>query len=881
MNSSQVESNLQVIIENFSKEGFIFDLLLAYGLPKATITLLQKGRHNLSKKENQVILKKKLFFQEVENEDLHVVIDSLQKDEATMRHGPRFIIVTDYKTLLAVDTKTKGQLDIDIQDIAKHYDFFLPWAGIEKHKHKSENPADRKAAERMAKLYDGILADNNILGEERTHDLNVFLSRLLFCFFSEDTNIFEEGLFTSSVASHTQADGSDLHEYLEKLFVVLNTKEVERAHLPAHFQKFPYVNGGLFAKKHWIPRFSAKARKTIIECGELNWKEINPDIFGSMIQAVVHPGQRGSLGMHYTSVPNIMKVIEPLFLNELKEELAKSEGNEKKLMHLIERMSKMKFFDPACGSGNFLIITYKELRRLEMEIIEDMGTFSFSALHLSQFYGIEIDDFAHEIAKLSLYLAEHQMNTEFKSRFSQVKPTLPLKESGNIVCGNATRLDWEVVCPKKDGDEIYILGNPPYLGARMQDKEQKKDIAIVYSKYGESTKVDYIFSWFLKASEYIHDYKNLKYAFVSTNSICQGEQVALLWKHIFDKNLEIDFAHTSFKWENNAKGNAGVTVIIVGLRNINSKPKYLYIENSRKLVKNINPYLIDANNSYVFKRTKALSCFPKMEYGNMAIDGGNLILSTAEKDKLMEEFPNANIFIKKAIGAQEFIKGIERYCLWIPNEKLSLAESIYPIKKRIDDVKKFRLSSSDEGTHKIANRPHQFREMKESRNSIIVPTVTSERRDYLPIGFLTEKENIIAPNQAIYDAEPWIFGVISSKMHMIWVRAVAGRLKTDYRYSSALCYNTFPITLTVKQKEELTRHVYTILEEREKHSEKTMAQLYDPDKMPKDLKEAHHSLDLAVEQIYRSKPFTSDEERLEYLFGLYEKMVEEEKISKK
>ena len=385
MNSGQIEENVKAVVENLSKEEFVFELLLAYGLPKATITLLKKGKHNLSKKESQVILKKKLFFQEIQGADLHDTIDSLQKDPQTMRHAPRFIIVTDYTILLAVDTKTGGHLDIAIQDMAKHYDFFLPWAGIEKHKHKNENPADRKAAEKMAKLYDGILAENGITGDRnKTHDLNVFLSRLLFCFFAEDTNIFSQGLFTDSVASHTQVDGSDLNIYLGKLFLVLNTKEEDRSGLPEHFRKFPYVNGGLFKEHHWVPTFSAKSHRIIIECGELDWKQINPDIFGSMMQAVTHPGERASLGMHYTSVPNIMKVIEPLFLNDLREAFEKCGGNKKKLDELRIRMSKIKFFDPACGSGNFLIITYKELRRLEMEIIKEIGAFSFSDLQLVQ-----------------------------------------------------------------------------------------------------------------------------------------------------------------------------------------------------------------------------------------------------------------------------------------------------------------------------------------------------------------------------------------------------------------------------------------------------------------------------------------------------------------
>jgi hypothetical protein len=879
MNSGQIEENVKAVVENLSKEEFVFELLLAYGLPKATITLLKKGKHNLSKKEGQVILKKKLFFQEVQDKDLHETIDSLQKDTQTMRHEPRFIIVTDYETLLAVDTKTREHLDTSIRDISKRYDFFLPWAGIEKHKHKNENPADRKAAEKMAKLYDGILAENEIVGDSnKTHDLNVFLSRLLFCFFAEDTNIFSQGLFTDSVASHTRADGSDLDLYLEKLFAVLNTKEEDRSNLPEHFCKFPYVNGGLFKDHHWVPKFSAKSHRIIIECGELDWKQINPDIFGSMMQAVTHPGERSSLGMHYTSVPNIMKVIEPLFLNDFRAAFEKCRGNKKKLDELRIRMSKIKFFDPACGSGNFLIITYKELRRLEMEIIKEIGAFSFSDLQLSQFYGIEIDDFAHEIARLSLYLAEHQMNEEFKHEFGNVRPTLPLRESGNIVCGNATRMNWEEICPKNEGDEIYIFGNPPYLGFNLQDVNQRADMGRVFSSHSDYRRLDYICCWFFKGSQYIYD-ATARLAFVSTNSICQGEQVNLLWPYIFKEELEIGFAVLPFKWSNNAKSNAGVTVVIIGLRKKSEQAHYLYNSDQQKEVNSINAYLSSGSDIIVAKRGSPLSDIPEMLRGDMPIDGGNLILSKVEKDYLMNNYSDAKFFVREFVGADELLRGVIRWCLWISNESLEIALKIPLIKDRIEKVRQMRLLSKNKSTKELARTPHLFGQIRHvDIPSIVVPSTTSERREYIPLGFLEEKTIISNLAYSIPCHEPFLFGVLSSHMHMVWVRAVAGGLETRIRYTSGLCYNTYPIPpLTTKQKEDIARHVYEVLEEREKHPEKTMAQLYDPDKMPGGLLEAHHSLDLAIERLYRSKPFTSDEERLEYLFALYERMIAEEK----
>ena len=678
MNIDRLEENIQSLVTNLTPESFIYDLLLAYEQPKASITRLKKGDYNLSKKEKEVLWKKKLFFRNETESDLHILIDKLKNDSNIIKHHPRFIIVTDFHTLLSVDTKNKDSLDIPIIDLSKHYDFFLPWAGLEKSQLQSENPADIKAAERMGRLYDLILEDNPVKNESDRHALNNFLSRLLFCFFAEDTGIFNDGLFTNALASHTAQDGSDLQTYLQKLFVVLNSQK--RTKYPQFLQNFPYVNGGLFNKDHRVPTFSAKSRHIIIECGSLNWKAINPDIFGSMMQAVVHSDQRSSMGMHYTSVVNIMKVIKPLFLDDLYAELEQAGNNKKKLRKLLDRLCHLRIFDPACGSGNFLIIAYKELCKLEIEVLKRLHgkqkTFRFfSNIKLTQFYGIELDDFAHETAKLSMWLAEHQMNLSFKEVFGVTRPTLPLQDGGHIICGNATRLDWEEVCPKAKNHEIYILGNPPYLGARMQNKHQKADIKFVMQNYGKAKKIDYIVCWFIKATEYIKG-TEAKFAFVSTNSICQGEQVPLVWPYILSKQVEIYFAHTSFKWANNAKGSAGVTCIVVGLRNITENPKILYTNAHKTTVKNINPYLRNASDLYIVKRNKSLSNFPQMHYGNMAIDGGNLLLSCHEKTQLIKDYPDTVKIIKKVQGAQEFLKGIERWCLWIDNKNLSIAKSV-------------------------------------------------------------------------------------------------------------------------------------------------------------------------------------------------------------
>ncbi|UZD21153.1 class I SAM-dependent DNA methyltransferase [Algoriphagus halophytocola] len=907
MNIAQIESNLQNLIKSFSKETFIYDLLLAYALPKASITRLQKGNLNLSKTEGDISWKKKLRFQEEYSADLHLTISELAQ---SIKHEERFVIVTDYEVFLAIDTKTGEKLDIEIKDLPKHFDFFLPWAGMEKAQHRNENPADVKAAERMAKLFDEIKKDNPVKTEEDSHALNVFLTRLLFCFFAEDTHIFQDGQFTNAISSHTAVDGHDLRSYLESLFEVLNTASKDRKDLPAYLNAFPYVNGGLFKDSFQVPEFSRRSRQLIIDAGEMNWKDINPDIFGSMFQGVIDPDKRGSLGAHYTSVPNIMKVIEPLFLNELKEEFEKAKHNPKKLNELLYRLSKIKIFDPACGSGNFLIIAYKELRRLEIAIIHHLQELQkaasgfngkseqlsfipkaqlslaasfqvelFSRIQLSQFFGIEIDDFAHEIAQLSLWLAEHQMNVEFYREFGKTSPTLPLKEAGKIVCGNACRLDWEKVCPKKEGDEIYILGNPPYIGGRMQNAHQKKDLSIAYSGFGKAPKVDYISCWFLKSSVFISGV-NSKFAFVTTNSINQGEQVSMIWRHILGNSQEIFFAHKGFKWENNAKKNAAVIVSIIGVRNISNEPKYLIEGNLKSTASNISPYLVNAKNTFIEKRSTPISSLNRMEYGNMAIDGGFLILSPPEKKELVASYPQSDKIIRRIYGAQEYLNGVERYCLWIREEDLAESLKIPEVNKRVEQVREKRQNGNDDGVIELAKTPHQFREMKDAENfSLILPTVSSERREYIPIGFIEKGNVIIAPNQVIYDPNPFLLGLLCSKMHMTWMRTTAGRLKTDYRYSSSLVYNTFPFpSISDQRKQEITQCVFRILEERERHSEKTLAQLYDPDKMPEGLREAHRQNDLAIERCYRSRPFESDEERLEYLFKLYEKMIEEEKI---
>ena len=874
----QTEQELQAFKGTFSPDDIPYILLKAFGKTDADIRRYKSGKGIVAKFDG--LLVKGLFaYRSCSTILMDETLNAMKADASIAKAAPRILAVSDGSRILAYDPKEAETYENPLNKLWIDFQFFYPLAGIERYRGIEENPADVKAAEKMAKLHDEIRAYNDFSSNADLHELNLFMTRLLFCYFAEDTGIFADDLFTGSINNYTKEDGSDLSDYLATAFEVMDKQD--RTDIPTIFSQFPYVNGGLFSKRIRIPQMGRRARKLIIECGQLNWKDINPDIFGSMIQAVVSPSQRGTLGMHYTSVPNIMKVIQPLFLDELYEAYTEAQTNVKKLRQLLVRISKMKFFDPACGSGNFLIIAYKELRKLEIQVWKKLGELSggfelpFVNIQLTQFYGIEIDDFAHEVASLSLRLAEHQMNRKFTAEFANVDiPALPLGKSGNIVHGNACRVDWNVVCPHTKEEEVFIMGNPPYLGARLQDDGQKSDMEYVFDSIQGYNNLDYIASWFYKGAQYLNDSK-VRIAFVSTNSICQGEQVSLLWPHIL-KVAEIYFAYSWFKWSNNAKHNAGVTCTVIGLTaKENIKGRWLYTEKNKNEVEFINAYLSAGSSIIVNPMTKSLSGLPLMSFGNMANDGGALLLDCIEKDKIITNYPEANKLIRRIYGALEFIRGQEKYCLWITDEFKNTAYNIPEIAALIEQCYQARIGSKREATKKLAVTPYKFGEIRHQETSaIIVPSVSSEKRTYIPMGMMNSDEIIIAPNFAIYDAPMWLFGILTSLMHMAWVKTVGGRLKTDYRYSAQLCYNTFPFPkITEAKKQEIEEAAEEVLLVREDYPGKTLAELYDPDKMPDDLREAHHKLDLIVESCYQDKPFANDEERLECLFKLYEKMT--------
>ena len=867
----------------------IFDLLLAYGRSKGNITRLRNGSLNIAADpEREVAQKNIVYFREAEG-DLLQELEDLRVSPTAVKFSPRFLIVTDYTEAVVLDTKTMENRTFPLREIDQYFTFFLPWAGMEKAQYTAESHADVRAAEKMGQLFDELASANPGLLEDPSarHGLNVFFTRLLFCYFAEDTGIFTENQFTNAVGSHTLEDGSDTADFIKDLFASLD--EADPAKKPAHLASFPYVNGRLFRAdaQLTVPRFSRMARELLIELGRQIWLDINPDIFGSMFQAVITPGQRSNLGQHYTSVPNILKTIEPLFLDELKEEFDAAFDSPRKLERLLDRIARIKVFDPACGSGNFLVIAYKELRRLEHAILQrqqELGTndvlFNESRINIENFYGIEIDDFAVEVAILSMWIAKHQMNREFHEQFGIAIPLIPLKETGQVRAGNATRVDWNEVCPNNGTDEIYLIGNPPYKGGKSQPPEMKADYPFVFGNRQYSKDLDYIALWFVKGSDYISG-SNAKLAFVSTSSVTQGEHVGLMFPFLEAASVEIGFGHTPFKWENNAKGNAGVTVVVIGLRGISSAPKYLYSDEIRQKVPTINGYLSAGPNVLITRRMKPLSRqLPTMSLGSVPKDDGQLILDRAEFHRTTSRWPEATRWLKKFVGASEFIQGRDRYCLWLDEKERASWDKLF--QQRVDRVQEFRLQSSSANTRARANNPHRFWHVAyKPTDSIIVPRVSSERREYIPMGYLGPDTVISDSANAVYDAEPWLFGLLTSRMHMVWTRAVGGKMKTDYRYSNTIVYNNFPVReLTAAEKQELTQLALRVLDVREYHCEKTLAELYDPDLMPANLREAHEAVDAFVDGLYSKRMYETDEERLSDLFAMYEDMIAAEEAAK-
>lgn len=917
MNAVEIEQAItDLASQPFDRVEFPYAFLQAFGNKETTLKRLRSGATNKSDLGG-VLQTSNIHLAVCEPGKVTETLAALKASPATARAKAKYVLATDGETLEAEELESGETVACDYPQFPDHFGFFLPLAGISTVKQIRENSFDIRATSRLNRLYVELLKDNPAWGTaERRHEMNHFMARLIFCFFAEDTDIFNgTGLFTNTLTQMSDRDSSNLHEVMGEIFRAMNTPIVQRAsaNLPRWADAFPYVNGGLFSGEPDVPRFSKIARSYLLHIGALDWKQINPDIFGSMIQAVADDEERGALGMHYTSVPNILKVLNPLFLDELRAKLEEAGDNPRMLLNLRKRLARIRVFDPACGSGNFLVIAYKQLREIENTLNERRGEPGRkSDIPLTNFRGIELRDFSAEVARLALIIAEYQCDVLYRGQKEALLEFLPLSNQNWITCGNALRLDWLGICPptgtsvklaaddlfetplmqaqidfENEGGETYICGNPPYKGSQTQTSEQKADLAAVFDPYGISPKqIDYVGGWFMKAAAFAQE-TNAESAFVSTNSICQGRIVPILWPAIFSLGSIIRFAHTSFKWANLASHNAGVMVAIVGLTTDARKKRLLYDlgrdgETSSREAENITPYLTVGESLVVEGRRESVSGLPSMSFGNMPVDGGHLLFPASDLASLGLRKQEEDVFIRRIYGSAEFIRGVVRKCLWITDENLSRALSIESIRSRIDGVQQMRLKSKDAGTKEMASRAHQFREMYcAKKHTLILPGVSSEGREYLPVGLIDNRSVVTNLAFALYDAPHWNLALIASRLHLVWIATVCGKLKTDFRYSNTLGWNTFPVpTLTEKNRTDLTRCAEDILLAREAHFPATIADLYDPETMPDNLRAAHERNDEVLERIYIGRRFKNDTERLEKLFELYTEMTANQKPRK-
>jgi hypothetical protein len=910
MNAVEIEEAISnLALQPFDLTEFPYSFLQAFGNKETTIKRLRSGASNKSDLGG-VLQTNNIHIAVVQPGEVTLTLAKLKASPATYRAKARFILATDGTDFEAEDIQTGETVACTYPDFPNHFGFFLPLAGITTIKQIRESSFDIRATSRLNRLYVELLKDNPDWGNaERSHDMNHFMARLIFCFFAEDTDIFGgTELFTGTIEQMSTRDSSNTHEVIGEIFRTMNTQFADHANanIPRWAAGFPYVNGGLFSGSVDVPRFSKIARSYLLHIGRLDWTKINPDIFGSMIQAVADDEERGALGMHYTSVPNILKVLNPLFLDDLRAQLEEAGDNSRILLNLRKRLAKIRVFDPACGSGNFLVIAYKQMREIENTINERRGERGRkSDIPLTNFRGIELRDFPAEIARLALIIAEYQCDLIYRGQKEALDEFLPLESHNWITCGNALRLDWLSICPptgsaikthaddlfdtplvqleidfENEGGETYICGNPPYRGSQQQTPEQKEDLTVTFNGISETTKVlDYVCGWFAKSAKYIKS-NNGRAAFVVTNSINQGRQVEFLWGSLFRFGLKIFFGHTSFTWSNLASHNAGVTVSIVGIaRDYGKQPEIFSITDGitvSRVVENINGYLIAGANVEVSAARGALFGMPEMLFGNMPNDGGLLLLSQNEAYTAINDHGVDSRFIRRFVGSHEFINGVQKNCIWVlPSEYGEAAENSF-LRARFEQVRLIRSASNRSATRQLSERPFSFGEVRQwgKESAIVVPRITSERRNFLPVGLVSQGAIISSQNFAIYDPPLWVFALLASKIHRTWIATVCGRTRTDFAYSNTLGWNTFPVpTFTDKNKTDLCRCAEDILLAREAHFPATIADLYDPNNMPADLREVHERNDEVLERIYIGRRFRNDTERLEKLFELYVKMI--------
>ena len=784
---------------------------------------------------------------------------------------PKYVLVSDFDRFKLYDLDGNTQHEFELKDFHKNIKLFGFIAGYQKKSFKDEDPVNIKAAELMGKLHD-LLEESGYEG----HVLEVFLVRLLFALFADDTGIFEKDTFKEFIEVRTNEDGSDLGAWLAQFFQVLNTPRDKRLkNLDEHLNVFPYVNGKLFEEPLPISSFNSRMREILLECGSLDW--------GKISQSVMNPEERRNLGAHYTSEKNILKLIKPLFLDELHKEFRKVKSNKNKLREFHQKLGSLKFLDPACGCGNFLIITYRELRLLELKVLKELygnqqviGIDQIMNVEVDQFYGIEYDEFPARIAEVAMWLIDHQMNLRVSEAFGLYYARLPLKKSATIVNGNALRINWEDLVSKNELS--YILGNPPFYGKQYQTMEQKEDMKLIFQGVKGAGVLDYVTAWYLKAAKLIQGSK-INVAYVSTNSIAQGEQTGILWNELFNKyGIKIHFAHRTFSWTNEAKGKAAVHVVIIGFAYFDIKQKSIWSYEDIKgepheiKVRNINPYLIESSDLVVLKRRKPICNVSDITFGNMPNDGGNFLLSSEEKEELLNIEPLAEQVIKPILSAHEFLNGKERFCIWLKDVNPTLIKSLPEVQNRIENVKKLRSSSSREATRKLAAFPTLFGEIRQPLYKyILIPRHSSEKRKYIPMGLFTNDVIVSDSCLAIDNATLYEFGTLHSAMHMSWVKYTCGRIKSDYRYSNEMVYNNFPWAKDPgeKNKKMVEERAQAVLKARAEFPDSSLADLYDPLTMPPRLVKAHQALDKAVDLCYRPQPFPNETARIEFLFELY------------
>jgi hypothetical protein len=897
--------------EHAEAKSFWDDFFNVFGIDRRRVATFEKSVKKLNDKQGFI----DLFWSGtllIEHKSKGKDLDKAYDQALGYFHGlkerelPRYVLVSDFEQFRLFDLDESTKHEFTIHEFVNNIHLFGFIAGYEQRNYKDEDPVNIQAAELMGKLHDKLKAVGYV-----GHDLEVYLVRLLFCLFADDTGIFEKNVFQEYIDLHTKEDGSDLAMHLAQLFQILDTPTENRlGNLDENLSQFPYVNGLLFTENLRFAAFDSSMRENLLKACRLDWGGISPAIFGSMFQAAMDSQERRNLGAHFTSEKNIQKLIRPLFLDELYDEFEKAKTSTPKLEEFHDKLATLKFFDPACGSGNFLIITYRELRDLEIKVLEEIifkkrkirkEVMADSGLkvnllikvNVNQFYGIEIDEFASQIAQVGMWLLDHQMNLKVSEIFGQYFVRLPLKEAAKIVHGNSLRINWETVVPKNELS--YIIGNPPFYGSKMQSKEQRTDLSTVYGDVKSAKVMDYVSAWYIKAAKYIKS-TNIKTAFVSTNSINQGEQVGVLWGEMLNKyGVKIHFAHRTFKWTNEAKGKAAVYVVIIGFANFDTNTKQIFDYENVKgepteiRVKNINPYLFEGEDSFIIKRTNPISNVSIIKFGNQPNDGGGLLFSDDEMLEFIEEEPGAKKYIRKFVGSREFINNIPRWCLWLKNASPNEIRKLPKVLERIEKVKQHRLSSSRKATNDLALTPSLFGFISHTNNPyIIIPSVSSERREYIPMGFMpkeviTSNLCLIIPNASIFH-----FGILTSAIHMAWVKYTCGRLKSDYRYSNSIVYNNYPFPKEVSEKnrQKVEKAAQKVLDVRLEFPDSSLADLYDPLAMPPKLIKAHQALDKAVDLCYRPQAFVNERNRIEFLFDLYEQytaplMVVDKKKKKK